>query len=714
MSKQRSPLGRWAQCAALGLVAVATALSQVLLAPTAGASPEADAHDAITAAWEAGGGNESRLGAPQGDTYPVGAGFAGDFTGGKIFFTPAAGAHAMYGPILDKYESLGGPGSSDLGFPDIDQTAGLAGPESQYISFAASDHPLIFFTPEHGAFVVRGPINAAWDTLSSSSGPLGPPVADEAFDGDVVAQKFANGELSWNRTTKVFTTVPPDLAGQLAALTVAVDPTAAINAAWRATGAATGPLGVKEGEQQPVGDDGVVQNFAGGKIYFTPATGANAVEGDILAKYESLGGPAGSDLGFPISNPRDGGLGPDSQVSAFAAADQPVILWTSEHGAFVVRGAMKAAWDKLGGTTGDLGAPVGDQTIDGNLVKQEFVGGRISWNKDENSFTTEPAKLASSLSGLQIPGLGVASAPAPTGSDHAISWHWWWLPVSVGVLLLAGLLAWAARWRRQRGGADMQPVAREKTTTGSVVRDEPRRWAPEGPGVHEGPLGYEREGYGDYANEDYKGRGGHEGRGDYQGPEDYEEDSPPYGESFFDLREPAATEPDEPELPSRVAWAHRVGTDRGDEPATTSHEVGDHFGLDVHHTVGEGFDDDNADDVDTAPTRIPTDAELATGRHYAAEAPVAEEPHPAGRGAVRGESYGQHGTDSAQDHRAPYPAFHLPLSDPYLAPEGYPIKANTVSGLYYTPDNALYHDTLAEVWFATEPIAQANGFLKAE
>ncbi|HTM85108.1 MAG TPA: hypothetical protein VL179_09445, partial [Mycobacterium sp.] len=57
---------------------------------------------------------------------------------------------------------------------------------------------------------------------------------------------------------------------------------------------------------------------------------------------------------------------------------------------------------------------------------------------------------------------------------------------------------------------------------------------------------------------------------------------------------------------------------------------------------------------------------------------------------------------------------HLPLSDPYLAPEGYPIKANTVSGLYYTPDNALYHDTLAEVWFATEPIAQANGFIKAE
>ena len=33
------------------------------------------------------------------------------------------------------------------------------------------------------------------------------------------------------------------------------------------------------------------------------------------------------------------------------------------------------------------------------------------------------------------------------------------------------------------------------------------------------------------------------------------------------------------------------------------------------------------------------------------------------------------------------PAIHLPLSDPYQAPEGYVIKANTHSGLYYTPDS---------------------------
>jgi uncharacterized protein with LGFP repeats len=60
------------------------------------------------------------------------------------------------------------------------------------------------------------------------------------------------------------------------------------------------------------------------------------------------------------------------------------------------------------------------------------------------------------------------------------------------------------------------------------------------------------------------------------------------------------------------------------------------------------------------------------------------------------------------------PTIHLPLEDPYLAPDGYPIKASARFGLYYTPGSALYHDTLAEIWFASEEVAQANGFIKAD
>jgi uncharacterized protein with LGFP repeats len=61
------------------------------------------------------------------------------------------------------------------------------------------------------------------------------------------------------------------------------------------------------------------------------------------------------------------------------------------------------------------------------------------------------------------------------------------------------------------------------------------------------------------------------------------------------------------------------------------------------------------------------------------------------------------------------PTIHLPLDhDPYQAPDGYPIKASARFGLYYTPSSALYYDTLAEIWFASEEAAQANGFVKAD
>jgi uncharacterized protein with LGFP repeats len=116
--------------------------------------------------------------------------------------------------------------------------------------------------------------------------------------------------------------------------------------------------------------------------------------------------------------------------------------------------------------------------------------------------------------------------------------------------------------------------------------------------------------------------------------------------------------------------------------------------LDEH--VDEPFDED-PDAVDTAPTRIPTPGELRGGRHAAADA-EAETTHFAAATPI---APGQL-------------AIHLPMDDPYQVPDGYPVKANASFGVYYMPDSKLYEDTLAEIWFATEEIAQANGFTKAD
>ena len=665
MTRQRRRSGAFAR-SARGLVALTAAVAFVALqTPVAHASPIGDADNAITAAWKEAGGDTSDLGAKQGECYVAGQGFAQDFVHGKMFFTPATGPRSMMGAILDKYESLGGPAASDLGFPTANEVRGLAGPDSRISTFSASDKPLIYWTADHGAFVVRGAINAAWDKLGSSGGALGVPTGDETYDGEFATQAFSGGKVSWNRLTKAFTTVPPNLAGQLAGLQVPVDPTASINQAWRAAGGASGPLGAKQGDQYPIGGDGLAQNFTGGKIFFSPATGANAVETDILTKYEALGGPAKGDLGYPISNEADGGLKPASKVSAFSADDKPVIFWTPDHGAYVVRGPIKAAWDKLLGPTGKLGAPLGDQTIANDVVTQKFTGGQIAWSRTKNTFTTQPANLASALGGLQIPG---QKTPANSASPHAAtSWlagHWWWVLAGAVVLLLIILLALMARWagRRRAGKRDGERHDGDDPHDSNyeAATESVSQWSPE-------------------ADSDLASSSLAE---DYRPPR-----------------------PRTVRLPTQSSSAWMPPDDHQslvDELLEDEHDSAEDFSaFDEHEHDAEGHFDEDPDDVDTYPTGIPIGGDARAGRHAATDIEDDED-------------------NSQVTAAVPIPriapgqlAIHLPMDDPYRVPDGYPVKANASSGLYYMPDSGVYEDTPAEIWFATEELAQANGFHKA-
>jgi uncharacterized protein with LGFP repeats len=629
-------------------VALLTAAALILMAPIASATPQDDADAAITAAWQAAGADAGPLGPKDGGVYPAGEGFGQNFPGGKIFFTPATGAHIMTGAILDKYMSLGGPADGDLGFPTIDEGAGKA-PDSRNTTFSAADNPVIFWTPDTGARVVRGPINAAWDKLGGSAGQLGVPSDDETYRGNVVTQKFTGGEVSYDRKAKTFTTVPPELAGQLGDVQIPDDPTSAINAARRAAGGPLGPLGAAQGEPYQVGTDGLGQNFTGGKIFYSPATGANVVTGQVLAKYESVGGPQG-DLGLPISSEVDGGL-PNSRMSTFAAKDQPVIFWTPDYGAVIVRGAMNAAWQKLGGATGSLGAPMADETANGDVTTQRFSGGVVSWDRSKKSFSTEPANLASQLAGLQVPALDAPKAPPanPQASDTGgkkkwFSWSWWWLLALIPVLLLAALVA-AAALRNRRGARDDDFHTGDDDEFGSSLPDDQRA-------------------------ESFSGRYAQEGLG-----------SPPGARDFQETPVSAWGAPREAEP------ADDADTTR--EPAAASEDVASEDASEDVASEGVAAQDD-PDKIDTTPTRLPTSAErdplTDTGRHARIEI---DEPSPNGT------------------------ALHLPLDDPGQAPDGYPIKADTKSGLYWAPGSTLYDEAQAEIWFASEELARTNGFTRA-
>ena len=179
---------------------------------------------------------------------PSVTGFGQNFAGGKIFFTPATGAHIMQGAILDKYESLGGPADERPGFP-------------HHRRGSRADRP---GQPQHhvqrrrqaGDLLDPGPPAPGWCVAPST-----PPGTSSAArrDRSVCRSRTRPTAAKSSRRnspaescrgtaqTKTFTTMPPELAGQLDGLEVPDDPTSAINAARRAAGGPLGPLGAEKG-----------------------------------------------------------------------------------------------------------------------------------------------------------------------------------------------------------------------------------------------------------------------------------------------------------------------------------------------------------------------------------------------------------------------------------------------------------------------------------
>jgi len=681
----------------LALAIAATLAGAALVVPSASASPESDAADAISQAWDAAGGASSPVGTRDGDVFQVGDGYGQKFSDGKIFYTPALGAHLIYGAILDKYESLGGAADSDLGFPNVNESVGKVGPTSRGSTFGGSDKAAIFWTPETGAWAVRGAINVAWDKLGGSSGALGVPTEDERYDGDLVRQRFTGGEVSWNRVSNTFTTDPPGLADKLVGLGVPLDPTTLINLAWRTSGGLGGPLGARQGAQEPVGNDGAAQAYAGGKIFFSPTTGAHAVTGAILSKYQSLGGPTG-DLGYPVGAEVDGGV-PNSRVSAFSAPDKPVIFWTPDSGAVVVRGAINAAWAELGGATGPLGVPSEAQTVNGDLVTQKFTGGELSWNQATNQFSSNPQDLAATLSGLELPG-GVAQTPATAVSDGTggNGRLWWWLAL-LPLLALLGLLVVLAQRRSasrrelDEGDRFLAGVDDDYWPGTRISHDEVRpedagardtgAWSPPVPEVAEAEFDADEDRIDTAPTRIPTGVEVPE----YTGSSDHQEYHDPYPE----YRDPEPLWRDETSHMEEVLPDEPLGVTGGGRHSAAASAAEWQRELD--------------ESTNRPGHRHPAD-QLAID----VSSEVVEEVRPESR-TWSPEPTPASNSAPAEDHWRP--AIHLPLADPFQAPEGYVIKGNTHSGLYYTPDSVLYENTIPEVWFASEELAQSNGFVKA-
>jgi SpoIID/LytB domain protein len=90
---------------------------------------------------------------------------------------------------------------------------------------------------------------------------------------------------------------------------------------WQTLGGSRGQLGIPTASEVSVkskasGGTGLVAAFEAGNLYYSPATSARMLQGDVLKAYLADGGPAKSALGFPTS---DSGK-PGKQIWDFTVA----------------------------------------------------------------------------------------------------------------------------------------------------------------------------------------------------------------------------------------------------------------------------------------------------------------------------------------------------------------------------------------------------------
>ncbi|WP_051166297.1 nucleoside hydrolase [Amycolatopsis orientalis] len=141
-------------------------------------------------------------------------------------------------------------------------------------------------------------------------------------------------------------------------------------------------LGKPAGNEYVPTSGGKAQDYEHGSIYWTQASGAHEVHGDILAKYRQYGGPA-SVLGYPTTD-ETGAPDGVGRYNHFTGTGGASIYWTPTTGAHAIYGAIRAKWVALGSERSPLGYPVTDETgtPDGKGRYNHFSradGGSIYW-----------------------------------------------------------------------------------------------------------------------------------------------------------------------------------------------------------------------------------------------------------------------------------------------------------------------------------------------
>ncbi|WP_432520830.1 CAP domain-containing protein [Kineococcus sp. SYSU DK006] len=243
----------------------------------------------------------------------------------------------------------------------------------------------------------------------------------------------------------------------------------ALLGAYTAAGANTGPLGLPMArEVGPLAGGGFGQHFAGGSVYWSPATGAQLVRGAIRERWQSLGWE-GSWLGYPAAAELAvrGGV-----VQRFQGG---AVYWSPATGAHALRGAVLERYAATGWENGPLGFPTTSTTALPAGSYAHFQNGSIYSSAAGTRVVAGAVRDAWARAGWEN-GAGYPTSDAFGGlvgggsGQHFTGGSIYTSPASGTHLVPAAVReAWAARgWE---AGALGYPVSGARAVAGGVRQD---------------------------------------------------------------------------------------------------------------------------------------------------------------------------------------------------------------------------------------------------
>lgn len=230
-------------------------------------------------------------------------------------------------------------------------------------------------------------INAKYQSYGGSA-VLGAPLSAERSVTGGRARDYAHGRIVWSAGTGAHVVV------------------GAIRTKYDAFGGAA-VLGLPTTDERAV-TGGRSSTFTQGRVYWSSATGARVVAGQILAKYLSAGGPAV--LGLPTTDElaAAGGL-----VSSFSGGAQ--VYWSAATGGHTVAGPVLTKYLAAGGPA-VLGLPSTDVLAVAGGTGSTFTRGRVYWSSGTGAHVVHGAIL-----GRYVSAGGPAALGLPTTDELAVA-----------------------------------------------------------------------------------------------------------------------------------------------------------------------------------------------------------------------------------------------------------------------------------------------------